>query len=241
MRPALCGWSLSVARLCQRTAPYPRGVNDQDDPPPETPPEPAWAEGMIKPPPWRDHGARTLYDNPWMMLTAHDAVAPTGAHADYTVVRHKHLAGGVLPIHDDGTVTLVGQQRFALMAYSWEMPEGGIAPGEDPLAGIQRELAEEAGLRAVHWRPVLSVDLSNSITDERAETWLAWGLSPVDAAPDATEALAVVRVPFTALLKEIDRGAVRDLMTVATALKAYHMARESILPGWLSHAMLSRG
>lgn len=216
-------------------------TDDQDPSARDAPPEPAWAEGLLKPPPWGDGGAATVFENAWISVTRHAATAPTGAAADYTVVRPRNLAAGVLPIHDDGTVTLVGQQRFPLMAYSWEMPEGGVHAGEEPLAGIKRELAEEAGLAAVHWRQVLSMDLSNSVTDERAVAWIAWGLSAVPTAPDETELLAIARVPFTALLREIDRGAVRDTMTVATALKAYHMAREHILPGWLSHAMLSRG
>lgn len=214
-------------------------MNDRSDTAPA--PEPAWAEGLVPPPPWRDDGATTVFESPWLALTRHQAIAPTGVAADYAVVRPRHLAAGVLPLHNDGTVTLVGQQRFATGAYSWEMPEGGVPPGEDPLAGIQRELAEEAGLKAAHWRSVLSMDLSNSITDERAVAWLAWGLTPALTAPDATEVLAIARVPFTDLLREIDRAAIRDALTVATALKAYHMAREGDLPGWLAHAMLSRG
>src|SRR5690606_19352927 len=135
-----------------------------------------------------------------MRITEHDAEAPTGARSPYTVVRPTHLAVGVLPIHADGTVTLVGQQRFALMNYSWEMPEGGAGAGEAPLAGAQRELAEEAGLSARVWREALSLELSNSITDERAITWLAWDLAPA-ASPglDATEALNVARAPFMSL------------------------------------------
>lgn len=203
--------------------------------------QPDWDEGLPKPPPWQDQGGSVIHENAWLTLTKHASIAPTGKAAEYTVLRARHLAAGVLPIHEDGTVTLVGQHRFALMAYSWEMPEGGVAPDEDPLEGIQRELAEEAGLKAQHWRQVLAMDLSNSITDQRCINWVAWGLSPAPTAPDDTEILAVVRVPFTALLREIDRGAIRDVMTVATALKAYHMAREHILPGWLAHAMLSRG
>jgi hypothetical protein len=82
--------------------------------------------------------------------------------------------------------------------------------------------------------------VSNSITDEIGLTWIAWDLSPVPVAPDPTEMIAVVRVPFTQLLKEIERGAVLDSFTVATAYRAYHMAREGLLPGWLAHAMLTR-
>lgn len=202
--------------------------------------EPKWAAGLTKPPCWRSAGETTVFESPWLRLTRHAATAPTGAAADYVVMRPKNVATGVLPIHDDGTVTLVGQQRFALANYSWEMPEGGAPKGEDPFDGVRRELAEEAGLEAAHWRPALTMELSNSITDEVALTWLAWELSPVPTAPDPTEVIAVVRVPFLDLLEEIGRGTVRDAMTVATAYKAHHMAVTGELPEALARAVLGR-
>jgi 8-oxo-dGTP pyrophosphatase MutT (NUDIX family) len=175
-----------------------------------------------------------------MKVTDHEAVAPTGQAARYGVLRFKNVATGVLPIHSDGTVTLVGQARFARGNYSWEMPEGGAPFGEDPLDGARRELAEEAGLAAASWKLALKIEVSNSVTDEIGLTWIAWDLSPVPVAPDPTEVITIVRVPFTQLLKEIERGAVLDSFTVATAYRAYHMAREGLLPGWLAHAMLTR-
>lgn len=202
--------------------------------------EPKWAAGLAKPPAWRNGGEETLFENPWLRLTRHPATAPTGAAADYVVMRPKNVGTGVLPIHDDGTVTLVGQQRFALANYSWEMPEGGAPLDEDPFDGVRRELAEEAGLRAEHWLPALTMELSNSITDEIAMTWLAWGLSSVPTAPDPTEVITVARVPFVDLLEEIGRGTVRDAMTVATAYKAYHMAVTGELPETLARALLGR-
>ncbi len=201
---------------------------------------PAWDLDPPARPTWTSASDETAFESPWMRITTHAATAPTGAPANYAVMRPKNLAAGVLPIHADGTVTLVGQARFPLMNYSWEMPEGGAPFDEDPLAGAQRELAEEAGLAAKVWREVLRMELSNSITDERAIAWLAWDLTEVETAPDPTEVIALARVPFTALMREIDRGAVRDAFTVATALRAYHMAREGLLPGWLAHAMLTR-
>lgn len=203
-------------------------------------PEPAWAAGLVKPPAWRDGGGEPVFENPWMRLTRHAATAPTGASNAYVVMRPRNVATGVLPIHDDGTVIMVGQQRFALMNYSWEMPEGGAPMGEDPFDGVRRELAEEAGLAAEHWQKALTLELSNSITDEIAHTWIAWGLRPVATAPDPTEVIAVVRVPFDDLLHEIGRGAVRDAMTVATALRAHHMALTGQLPTALAAAMLNR-
>lgn len=175
-----------------------------------------------------------------MRLTRHAATAPTGAEADYAVMRPRNLAVGVLPIHDDGRIVLVGQHRFTLNRFSWEMPEGGAPFDEDPLAGARRELAEEVGLTAEHWIEALRLDLSNSITDERAVTWIAWGLSEGPAAPDPTEALLQARPHFLDLLDEIGRGAVRDALTVATALRAYHMAREGALPAPLARVLLNR-
>ncbi|MBA4807554.1 NUDIX hydrolase [Brevundimonas sp.] len=202
--------------------------------------EPKWAAGLVKPPAWRGETEETVFENPWMRLSRHRVIAPTGNPADYTVMRPKSVATGVLPIHDDGTVVLVGQQRFALANYSWEMPEGGAPLDEDPFDGVRRELAEEAGLAAASWAPALTMELSNSITTELAHTWIAWDLSPVPVAPDPTEVIAVARVPFGDLLDEIGRGTVKDAMTVATAYKAYHMARNGELPEALAQAMRGR-
>ena len=201
---------------------------------------PPWAKGLPKPAPWKDAGGSTVYENDWLRLTEHDAVAPTGAPATYAVMRPKNLAVGVLPIHEDGTVTLVGQSRFPCADFSWEMPEGGAPFDEDPLEGAKRELAEEAGLRAAHWLEALRLQLSNSVTDERGIVWLCWGLSPTPIAPDPTEVIVTARTPFLTLLDAIAKGQVQDALTVATALRAYHMARESLLPGWLAHVMLHR-
>ena len=203
-------------------------------------PTPAWDDGSDRPPAWRGEGAvETLFENPWMRLTRQHAVAPTGHESDYVVMRPKNISVGVLPLHADGTVTLVGQQRFALMNWSWEMPEGGAPFDEDPFAGIQRELAEEAGLKAASWREAYKAEMANSITDERAVAWLAWDLSPATGELDPTEILRIVRVPFGDLLREIGRGAMRDMFTLATALRAYHMAREGELPPELAKAMLA--
>jgi 8-oxo-dGTP pyrophosphatase MutT (NUDIX family) len=202
-------------------------------------PTPAWDDGVDRPPPWTDAGSSTIFENPWMRLTRHDATAPTGMQADYVVMRPRNLSVGVLPVHEDGTVTLVGQQRFALANWSWEMPEGGAPFDEDPLAGVQRELAEEAGLAAAVWREAYRAEMSNSVTDERAIAWIAWGLTPVPVAPDPTEIIRIARVPFGDLLREVDRGAVRDMFTLATVLRAYHMAREGDLPTELAKAMLA--
>lgn len=217
-----------------------------DTPEPKTTPaserrQPAWSDELETSRPWVDvSGPEVVFENPWVTLTRHKAQAPTGAPADYVVVRPKNIAAGVLPIHPDGTVTLVGQSRFPLMNYSWEMPEGGAPFHEDPLDGAKRELAEEAGLTAASWLEVLRMELSNSVTDETAIAWLAWDLSPAPVDPDPTEIITIARVPFTALIDEVHRGTIRDAFTVATALRAYHMAHEGYLPPALTSAMLGR-
>ncbi len=202
-------------------------------------PEPQWASALNKPPAWRAIRETRVFENPWMQLIRYQAVAPSGAETEYTVMRPKNVATGVLPIHDDGTVVLVGQQRFARMNYSWEMPEGGAEPGEDPAQGVRRELAEEAGLVAASWSEPMVVELSNSITDEVAHTWIAWDLRPAArTAADATEVLAVARAPFRQVLEAIGQGAIWDVMTVAAVYRAYYMAREGLLPAPLARAML---
>jgi 8-oxo-dGTP pyrophosphatase MutT (NUDIX family) len=190
--------------------------------------------------PWRRHAERLVYDNPWIRVTEYDAEAPTGRPALYGLVHMKNLALAVLPVHDDGTIVLVGQNRFALADYSWEIPEGGGKLDVDPLESAQRELAEETGLQAAQWHQVLKVQLSNSITDERAVGFIATGLSESEAGHEAddTEELVMVRVPFREALDAALAGHIEDVLTVAMLLRAYHMAREGSLPGALARAML---
>jgi 8-oxo-dGTP pyrophosphatase MutT (NUDIX family) len=200
--------------------------------------KPAWLRPHGNP--WRRGPSRLVYENPWIAVTHHEATAPTGRAAQYGVVSFKNLAIAVLPLHDDGTVTLVGQNRFALADYSWELPEGGSPFGEDPLEGAKRELAEETGLVAAEWRRLLSVQLSNSVTDERALGFLAMGLSNGDHGhvADETEEIALARVPFREALDAALAGHLEDVLTVAMLLRAYHMAREGALPDALARAML---
>lgn len=200
--------------------------------------QPSWARERKKPPAWVGGEGGTRFDNPWLRLVEYEAVAPTGHRTRYGVVRFKNLAVGVLPLFEDGTVVLIGQQRFPLMNYSWEMPEGGAPFGEDPLDGAKRELREEAGLEAADWIRILELELSNSVTDERGVCFLARGLSPCEASPDDTERLEVARVPFRELLAASAKGQVRDALTVAATLRAYHMAREGELPEALARVML---
>uniref|UniRef100_UPI0025FCE8A8 NUDIX domain-containing protein n=1 Tax=uncultured Phenylobacterium sp. TaxID=349273 RepID=UPI0025FCE8A8 len=190
--------------------------------------------------PWTRGPARLVYDNPWIRVTEYAATAPTGNPATYGLVSHKNLAIAVLPLFDDGTTVMVGQNRFPLMQYSWEIPEGGGPLDVDPLESARRELAEETGLAAAEWREVLRAQLSNSVSDERAIGYLALSLSAASDLhhADDTEALETVRVPFREAFDAAMAGDLEDVLTVAMLLKAHHMARQGSLPSALARAMI---
>jgi 8-oxo-dGTP pyrophosphatase MutT (NUDIX family) len=198
--------------------------------------KPEWLQ--VQGNPWRSIAQRPIYDNPWIAVTEHDAVAPTGAAALYGLVSFKNFAIAILPLHDDGTITLVGQSRFPLGTFSWEIPEGGGPLADDPLESARRELREETGLEADDWRLLGRMQLSNSVSDEIAFGFLATGLRAGVAAPEPTEQLSVIRVPFREALDAVIAGDIEDVLTVAMVLRGYHMAREGSLPGALAHAML---
>lgn len=190
--------------------------------------------------PWTRGEGRVVYDNPWISVTEYAAIAPTGAPAQYGLVSFKNLAIAILPLFEDGTTVLVGQSRLPFGDYSWEIPEGGGARDVDPLESARRELAEETGLAAAEWREVLRAQLSNSVTDELMIGFLATELSAADGvhAADDTEAIEMVRVPFREALDAAMAGHLKDMLTVAMLLKAYHMAREGLLTPALARVML---
>ncbi len=197
----------------------------------DTPDLPPWdsPERAAKRPDWRSLRHAVKLETPWIRVEQHDTVAPTGNPANYGIIRFVNRAIAILPLHDDGTVSLVGQQRFPLGRYSWELPEGGVPFDEDCLDGAKRELREEAGLEAAQWREILAFDMSNSVTDEVAVCYLATDLSAAETEPDETEAFDYARVPFRQLLEAVIKGQVRDGLTVVCVLRVYHMAASGTL------------
>jgi 8-oxo-dGTP pyrophosphatase MutT (NUDIX family) len=174
--------------------------------------------------PWRRRSRRTAYENAWLQLFHEEVDRPDGGRGIYGVVHFRNRAVGVVPVGDDGRILLVGQYRYALDAYSWEIPEGGVADGESVEEGARRELREETGFDAQAWRRLFSFSTSNSVTDERGEMFVATGLRPGVASPDATEDLRVRWATLEEILAEIDRGEIHDLMTIA-AIERYALAR----------------
>jgi 8-oxo-dGTP pyrophosphatase MutT (NUDIX family) len=189
--------------------------------------------------PWTvRRGPERLHENAWFALDDYDAIAPTGVDSRYFCLHFKNGAVGAIPLHDDGTITLVGQWRFPFGAYSWELPEGGVPPDEPSLDGAKREMREEAGLEASDWRHILTLQLSNASTDEVANLYLATGLTQVAKDPDATEQLAVNRIPLREALKAIAKGQITDALTVAALLRLHHMAVEGELGDALTRIVL---
>lgn len=176
--------------------------------------------------PWRTLRRRVVYSNGWMTVEEDDVVRPDGLPGIYGVVRFPGRAVGVVALDDDDRLVLVGQYRYALERYSWEIPEGG-ADRHDPLAGAQRELLEETGLTAGRWERLLEADLSNSITDEGATVYLATELTQGEAAPEGTERLAIRWVPFADALAMVADGRITDAISVM-AIQAVALRRAGL-------------
>lgn len=188
--------------------------------------------------PWTVESENAVYDNPWITVSDFKVVRPDGVMGQYGVVRFKNIAVGVLPLLADGSAPLVGQHRFPHDAYSWELPEGGGAIGIDPLASARRELAEETGYRARHWLALTSFDISNSVTDEKAVCFLAWGLEAGKSDPDGDEILAHQTVNFSKLHEMVLKGDIRDSLTIIMVLKARALAEAGRLPADVARLIL---
>ena len=182
--------------------------------------------------PWTVLNERIVYDNKWIGLTEYDVVNPGGGKGIYGKVRYKNLAIGVLPLDHVGNTWLVGQYRFVLDAYSWEIPEGGGDPALPPVESARRELLEETGLVAAEWLPLMEMHLSKSVSDERAYIFLARGLEQREAEPEETEQLVVRKLPFEEAYRMVETGEITDSMSVASILKVKLM----LVQGQLSFA-----
>jgi len=179
--------------------------------------------------PWQITSEKIIYDNPWINLTEYQVINPSGNPGIYGKVHYKNIAIGILPLDNELNTYLVGQFRFALGQYSWEMPEGGGALDTDPLDSAKRELLEETGLKAKNWEEIQRLHLSNSVSDELSIIYLARGLQQFEAEPEDTEQLIVHKMPFEEVYQMVCNGEITDAMTVAAVLKVRLLIAENKL------------
>jgi 8-oxo-dGTP pyrophosphatase MutT (NUDIX family) len=180
--------------------------------------------------PWTILSQRQAYDNKWIGVTEYDVLNPSGGKGIYGKIHFKNTAVGVLPLDEQGNTWLVGQYRFPLDAYSWEIPEGGGDPASDPLDAARRELKEETGLLAKNWSVLMEMHLSNSVSDERAVIFLARDLEQQEAAPEDTEQLTVRKLPFEEAFRMVEKGLITDSISVAAILKVQLMLTNGSIP-----------
>lgn len=170
--------------------------------------------------PWRLLKREERYRNPWIAIEHHDVLNAAGNAGIYGVVRFQNVAIGVVPVDAEGYTTLVGQWRYPLERYSWEIPEGGGPIGTDPLVSARRELLEETGFSAGRWTKLLDLDLSNSVTDETGVVYLAEALTVGTAEPEEGEVLVLRRVALAEAVAMVLRGEITDALAVVGLLAA---------------------
>lgn len=168
---------------------------------------------------WIIRDSNVRYENPWISITHHNVITPGGSEGIYGEVHFKNFAIGILPIDNNGFTWRVGQFRFPLNSYSWEIPEGGGPHGIDPLESAKRELLEEVGCSAKTWTPLLEMHLSNSVSDEKAIVYIAEDLTEGKSQPEDTENLKVEKIHFLELYKQVMDGTITDSISVAAVLK----------------------
>ncbi|MFL5763044.1 MAG: NUDIX domain-containing protein [Bacteroidia bacterium] len=179
--------------------------------------------------PWKTLTTEQVFDTPWIGVTKHDVLNPNGNPGIYGVVHFKNIALGVLPLDADNYTWIVGQYRYPIDQYSWEIPEGGGKHDIDPLESAKRELHEETGISAKKWTKIQEMHLSNSASDEFGILYIAQDLSFGESEPEDDEQLEVRKVHFDELYRMVQDGEITDGLTVAAVLKAKLMMLEGKL------------
>lgn len=180
--------------------------------------------------PWKITSEETQYNNPWINVTEFQVINPSGNPGIYGKIHFKNKAIGILALDENQNTYLVGQYRFPLNQYSWELPEGGGPLESEPLDSAKRELLEETGLKASKWTEILRMYLSNSVCDEEAIIYLAQNLEQFEAEPEETEQLMIRKLPFEEVYQMVCKGEITDAITIAAVLKVHILLSENQLP-----------
>ncbi|MCP2042217.1 NUDIX hydrolase [Pontibacter sp. HSC-36F09] len=170
--------------------------------------------------PWTTLSSKEIYQNPWIKVREDQVLNPNGGEGIYGVVSMKNKAIGIIPVDDEGYTYLVGQYRYPLNEYSWEIPMGGGLIENDILASAKRELQEETGFTAEKWTNIGRLHTSNSVTDEEGFVFLAQELKPGETAFEETEVIHIRRVAFEEAVRMVMDNEITDAISVAGILKA---------------------
>lgn len=162
---------------------------------------------------------KPVYDNKWIGVTEYDVINPSGGKGIYGKVHFKNNAIGILPLDELLNTWLVGQYRFTIDEYTWEIPEGGGPLGTEMLDSAKRELLEETGLVAEEWTTLMDFHLSNSVSDEFGRIFLARKLTQQAPQPEETEQLQIKKMPFEEAYRMVEEGKITDSLSVAAILK----------------------
>ena len=168
---------------------------------------------------WKSLTSRVVFDNPWIRVMEDRVISPTGSEHDYGHVHFKNKAIAIVPLDEEGNTWLVGQDRFTLGEYSWEVPMGGSDGDEEPLDTAIRELREETGLTADSFEQIMRLHTSNSITDEEGFVFVARELTEGEPDFDEEEDLAIRKLPFDEAIEMVRRSEITDAMSVAALLR----------------------
>jgi 8-oxo-dGTP pyrophosphatase MutT (NUDIX family) len=169
---------------------------------------------------WKTLKTELKFETPWIKVTKHDVLNPAGKPGIYGVVSFKNIAIGILPLDKHLNTWLVGQWRYPLGQYSWEIIEGGGPHGVDPIESAKRELKEETGLVAKNYTELCRIHTSNSVTDEYGIIYIARDLEESEAEPEESEDLQVKKVPFNTAFEMVMNGEITDSLSMAAILKA---------------------
>ena len=178
---------------------------------------------------WKRLSRKVIYENDWMTVLEDDVINPGGGRNQYGHVHFRNRAVAIIPLDDDGNTWLVGQERYTLGEYSWELPMGGAPLDENPLAAARRELKEETGLSAVQWSELMQLHTSNSITDEVGYVYVATELTEGETDFEETEDLAIRKLPLQEAVQMVIDGAITDAISAAALLRLHATRTSSLL------------
>jgi 8-oxo-dGTP pyrophosphatase MutT (NUDIX family) len=178
---------------------------------------------------WIIQKSELKYDNPWISVTEHNVINPSGNNGIYGEVHFKNTAIGIVALDDENNIYLVSQFRFVLNQNSLEIPEGGGDLLIDPLVSAKRELKEETGLKAAQWEKLMELHLSNSVTNEKAIIYLAKGLNQGEMELEETEDIRVSKLSLTDAYSLVNENKITDAISVAAILKLYILQMENKL------------